>query len=548
LIRICFRDRTELYDEAIAKANDDGFDGQLWARESMHGVLDAAGGGGAVPESRLAFAAGVTQFETMRDDLVESGELSISVEEGHADRIGVDPFKYRISQAGENEGFYRVEGVSFFPSRDNVFGFQREKFDAIIDRTGDVIDGYELERRTGTHTTNHDFNTENPWDGRLGDREKPDAFNNSGKTDLQQQYARFDYIEDKTAELDKLVKTDLSAAYPESAALHESAPWTQDRAERALENARKAAYLEEYLSDARDAYINPEPHTPYPGTGPDSGLQITPIDDLDLEPGRNFTPLPSKSSDPIEAEPTSHAAPSSTDLLAGSDYNWVQPNYLAELTNEHGRVDGVELPIADTAQNGFERFTGQVRDLFKPDPPGISLSELSGELRETSREVNALDRAENGEAYSSPEGWRLGHPETRARWDTLAEGIADGRLTDMKIDIDLTNEDGERLSPHERAEVLSDAVDRASAAQAHVLGRVPNALSGPINNFNRDYPVPGSEEALVALGDEAAIGRETDRESEREAQRQESLEDLISRPTHELDRSMEADQDYGIIP
>lgn len=536
------RDRLQLYVDAISEANKDGFEGQSWARESMHGVLDAVGGGGTVPESRLTFAAGVAEFEAKRNSIDETERLQITVKEADAERIGGEGLYYKISQAGDNEGFYRVQGKAFLPNHDRVYGSQTEKFDAIIDRTGAVIDGYELEHRSGEIVHDEAYGTEEPWNGRLGDRMNPEGFGPSGLNDEDQQRARLEYERSKSAELDALENTDLVTAYPESAALHANAPWTQDRAERALENAQDAARFKDFLSKISAGQGDDLPHTPLP----DTKGQQTPLPELESE--RDFTPLPS--TPPIGADPTSHASPPARELLSGQDYHWVKPDSLLELANETGGVPGVHWPSAgaDVDAGILSKISGGVRGMFASDPPGLSLQELSQELHDAGRAINTLDTQQNGSSFSSPEGWRLAHPETHARWDALAHGVRAGSLEDMRVEVSLTNEAGAALTPHERAGVLSDAVDRASAALAQATGQVPHALSGPINDFNRNYPVPSSEEALVASGDEAALDRAASNEIEREEQREAALNDLLAQPTAESDQSLNGEVDYGLIP
>jgi len=426
------RDRLRLYDDAISEANKDGFDGQSWARESMHGVLDASGGGGTVPESRLTFAAGVAEFEAKQNSIDETERLQITVENADAERIGVKRFNYEISQAGDNEGFYRVQGKALLPNHDPVYGSQTEKFDAIIDRTGAVIDGYELERRSGEIIHPEGFGTEQPWNGQLGDRMNPKGFGPSG-TDERKQLARMKYDQEAGDKLDELEMTDLASAHPDSAALHASAPWTQDRAERMIENAQDAARLNDYLSKISDRQVDDLRHTPLP----DTKGQQTPLSDLEGE--RNFTPL--SSTPPIEADPTSYASPPARELLSGPDYHWVKPDSLSELANETEGVPGVHWPStgADVDTSIMSKISGGVRGMFAPDRPGLSLQELSKELHDAGRAVNTLDTQQNGSSFSSPEGWRLAHPETHARWESLADGVRDGSLKGMRVQVSLTN-------------------------------------------------------------------------------------------------------------
>ena len=207
-------------------------------------------------------------------------------------------------------------------------------------------------------------------------------------------------------------------------------------------------------------------------------------------------------------------------------------------------MPGVHMPEAGAGSGVVDGL----RKMFTPDPPGLDLKELSQELHKAGQEVKALDTEQNGAAYTSSEGWRMVHPETHARWENLTQGLKDGSLNDMRVEVDLTNKDGVSLPPHDRAEILSDAIDRASAAQASSTGSYPKALSGPLKDFNQDHPVPGSEEALTARGDAGALERGVERAASQEAQRDAAREELIQRPTPEYDYSQDQDFEHGIIP
>jgi len=541
------KDRMDLFEQTIDAANNQDFVGEAWARDSIYNVLDETGGG-TVPESRLVFAAGVAEFEAKIGDKNRGEDLGISVSEGAASRLGLDRLGYNITQAGENEGFYRVEGKSTFSDTTSPHGLHQQEFDAIIDGSGRVIDGYELEHREGGAQNYHTvsdgaFGSKSPWSGQLDQSMNPREFGPAGFTNEGRQYARIEYERDKTAELDALEGTDLVSAYPESAARHEDARWSQDRSERAEENLHDAAQLDRYLSELKDARTDSLQQTPVPD---DFRQHQTPLSESEPQMERNFTPLPDEVALPgtHKADPTSHAAPFAREILSEPDYAWANPDYIRELAQEGGDVPGVHMPEAGAGSGVVDGL----RKIFTPDPPGLDLKELSQELHKAGQEVKALDTEQNGAAYTSSEGWRMAHPETHARWENLTQGLKDGSLNDMRVEVDLTNKDGESLPPHDRTEILSDAIDRASAAQASSTGSYPKALSGPLKDFNQDHPVPGSEEALTARGDAGALERGVERAASQEAQRDAAREELIQRPTPEYDYSQDQDFEHGIIP
>lgn len=288
-------DRMQLYGNTVKEASEQNFDGQGWARDSIYRVLDAAGGGGSVPESRLIFAAGVAEFEATHGSRDRNAQLSVGVKKSDASRLGLDGFRYEITQAGENEGFYRVKGGSYFTSPYRDRGVQQQKFDAIIDNSGHVINGYEIEYREGGRQSIFDerYGTTNPWNGELGLRMK--NFDSSDQTNVDRQVRRNAYQTKNSNSLDALENTDLAAEHSASASMHQRAAWTRDRAKRVHDNARDAAQLDAYLSELSSNGVDTDQYTPVPVLGqektplPATNHNLTPLPETDQDNEPNFS-------------------------------------------------------------------------------------------------------------------------------------------------------------------------------------------------------------------------------------------------------------------
>ena len=142
---------------------------------------------------------------------------------------------------------------------------------------------------------------------------------------------------------------------------------------------------------------------------------------------------------PIPSSPApSSPAPFAHDVLQGADYAWAKPGHLPSLVGRggavEGAVEGVHMPAP--ARGGIGGMLDRARGALAPEAPGLDIPELSRKLAEASAEVRALDHAANGATRTSPEGWRLGHPETQARWESLQRGYSNGALRDMRIEVD----------------------------------------------------------------------------------------------------------------
>ena len=239
----------------------------------------------------------------------------------------------------------------------------------------------------------------------------------------------------------------------------------------------------------------------------------------------------------------SFPAPPSHEVLSTPAFDWATPDHLGGLTGPDGSVPGVHMP--GPARDGLGGVLDRARAAFAPDPPGMDIRELSAALSEASAEVRALDRAEHGDVRTSPEGWRMGHPETQARVEELQRGWADGSLRDMRIEVDTTRGDGSPMDARERADALLDAADRGAAALGAQTGHTPRALPGLQADYARDHPVPGSEEALLARGDAGAVEREAGREEAREASIEASRDALLARSLADIDRAANIEAEAG---
>lgn len=148
---------SDLFREGI-DARGGGESGEEWARNIIYGILESNQTSFSIPEEQILFASRIQEYE-------RTGRRSRSYTSGEAGSFGFPLNSVTVVPLEGASGYYTVRGI-VTRSQNGVGGASIQEYEAIIDSSGRVIDGWSTIRVTGQGNVGvSEFLFAANWDG-----------------------------------------------------------------------------------------------------------------------------------------------------------------------------------------------------------------------------------------------------------------------------------------------------------------------------------------------------------------------------------------------